>query len=201
MIATNCASCCSTLRRQRRGLRRSPHRPAGDPRRNPTRSCGQHRRPAPPPGSRQDHCPQVLRRAPFWKLVFIGHHVWVRCCHGTRDADKFPEYVFALQPTSPCAASSRLLHRLPQPVERSALPRIPVRERRAGLSQQHRRRGAPRTLSAPEGNAADVMPQSQSFCRRETIASVNTRSQTGPRKSPQRQSCSAPWRHWRPRPS
>jgi hypothetical protein len=39
--------------------------------------------------------------APFWKLVFIGEHVWVRCCHITRDADKFPEYVFALQPEKP----------------------------------------------------------------------------------------------------
>jgi hypothetical protein len=38
---------------------------------------------------------------PFWKLVFIGEHVWVRCCHGTRDADKFPEYVFAMQPKKP----------------------------------------------------------------------------------------------------
>jgi hypothetical protein len=39
--------------------------------------------------------------APFWKLVFIGHHVWVRCCQGTRDTAKFPEYVFALQPDKP----------------------------------------------------------------------------------------------------
>lgn len=38
---------------------------------------------------------------PFWKLVFIGEHVWVRCCHGTRDTGKFPEYVFALQPEKP----------------------------------------------------------------------------------------------------
>jgi len=38
---------------------------------------------------------------PFWKLVFVGEHVWVRCCHSTRDGDKFPEYVFALQPERP----------------------------------------------------------------------------------------------------
>ncbi len=38
---------------------------------------------------------------PFWKLVFIGEHVWVRSCHGTRDTGKYPEYVFALQPKKP----------------------------------------------------------------------------------------------------
>jgi hypothetical protein len=38
---------------------------------------------------------------PFWKLVFVGDHVWMRCCHATRDAGKFPEYVFALQPEKP----------------------------------------------------------------------------------------------------
>lgn len=38
---------------------------------------------------------------PFWKLVFTGEHVWVRCCHGGRDVAKFPEYVFALQPEKP----------------------------------------------------------------------------------------------------
>lgn len=38
---------------------------------------------------------------PFWKLVFVGEHVWVRCCHCTRDNGKFPEYVFALQPDKP----------------------------------------------------------------------------------------------------
>jgi len=38
---------------------------------------------------------------PFWKLVFTGEHVWVRSCHTTRDAGKYPEYVFALQPESP----------------------------------------------------------------------------------------------------
>lgn len=38
---------------------------------------------------------------PFWKLVFIGAHVWVRSCHTTRDTGKFPEYVFALQPGNP----------------------------------------------------------------------------------------------------
>lgn len=39
--------------------------------------------------------------SPFWKLVFIGDHVWMRCCHCTRDRAKFPEYVFALQPQKP----------------------------------------------------------------------------------------------------
>lgn len=38
---------------------------------------------------------------PFWKLIFTGEYVWVRCCHNSRDTDKFPEYVFALQPTKP----------------------------------------------------------------------------------------------------
>ena len=38
---------------------------------------------------------------PFWKLIFTGEYVWVRCCHDSRDIDKFPEYVFALQPAKP----------------------------------------------------------------------------------------------------
>jgi hypothetical protein len=38
---------------------------------------------------------------PFWKLVFTGEYAWVRCCHGSRDAGKYPEYVFALQPARP----------------------------------------------------------------------------------------------------
>lgn len=38
---------------------------------------------------------------PFWKLVFTGEYVWIRCCHNSRDTDKFPEYVFALQPSKP----------------------------------------------------------------------------------------------------
>lgn len=38
---------------------------------------------------------------PFWKLIFTGEYVWVRCCHNSRDMGKFPEYVFALQPTKP----------------------------------------------------------------------------------------------------
>jgi hypothetical protein len=44
---------------------------------------------------------KLYEEPPFWKMVFIGEHVWVRCCHGTRDGDKFPEYVFALQPKKP----------------------------------------------------------------------------------------------------
>lgn len=38
---------------------------------------------------------------PFWKLVFTGEHVWVRSCHGSRDAAGHAEYVFALQPEKP----------------------------------------------------------------------------------------------------
>ncbi len=39
--------------------------------------------------------------APFWKLVFTGEYAWVRCCHSSRDAGRYPEYIFALHPENP----------------------------------------------------------------------------------------------------
>lgn len=44
---------------------------------------------------------KFYEEAPFWKLVFTGEYAWVRCCHNSRDAGKYPEYVFALQPAKP----------------------------------------------------------------------------------------------------
>jgi hypothetical protein len=44
---------------------------------------------------------KLYEHPPFWKLVFAGEQVWVRCCHASRDAGKFPEYVFALQGSKP----------------------------------------------------------------------------------------------------
>lgn len=44
---------------------------------------------------------KLYEHPPFWKLVFTGEQVWVRCCHASRDAGKFPEYVFALQASKP----------------------------------------------------------------------------------------------------
>lgn len=39
--------------------------------------------------------------SPFWKLVFTGEHVWVRCCHDGRSFEQNPEYVFELQAGKP----------------------------------------------------------------------------------------------------
>lgn len=44
---------------------------------------------------------KLYEHPPFWKLVFTGEQVWVRCCHASRDNGKFPEYVFALQAGKP----------------------------------------------------------------------------------------------------